>query len=102
MGCWQHAVRTIERSLNNFALPGDRILSVNGCAVEKLSYADVVRLIQMTPDNLQLVVVPKQDDILQTVSPIFAKLCFGMRNWFQMFLAAYSQTAVLSGYRWRC
>ena len=49
-------------------------MSVNGCTVEKLSYADVVRLIQMTPDNLQLVVVPKQDDILQTVSPNFCQV----------------------------
>jgi len=52
----------------NVHVSGDRILSVNGCSVERLSYADVVRLIQLTGECLEVVVVPKKDDILQTVS----------------------------------
>lgn len=65
----------ISATINDFYLQflysflvGDRILSVNGCSVEKLSYADVVKLIQLTRDCLDLVVVSKQDDVLQTVS----------------------------------
>jgi hypothetical protein len=41
---------------------------VNGCSVEKLSYSDVVKLVQDTGDCLELVVIPKQDDMLQIVS----------------------------------
>ena len=49
-------------------LLGDRIISVNGESVSGKSYAEVVGLIQRLRDNLSLVVVPKQDDILQMVS----------------------------------
>ena len=46
---------------------GDRIISVNGESVSGKSYAEVVSLIQRLRDNLSLIVVPKQDDILQMV-----------------------------------
>ena len=47
---------------------GDRIVSVNGESVSGRSYAQVVQMIQKSRDSLFLVVVPKQDDILQVVS----------------------------------
>ena len=47
---------------------GDRIVSVNGETVSGLSYAQVVQMIQKSRDSLFLVVVPRQDDILQVVS----------------------------------
>ena len=47
---------------------GDRIISVNGESVSGKSYAEVVALIQSLRGNLSLIVVPKQDDILQMVS----------------------------------
>ena len=46
---------------------GDRIVSVNGESVAGRSYAQVVQMIQKSRDSLFLVVVPKQDDILQVV-----------------------------------
>ena len=51
-----------------FCYLGDRIISVNGESVSGKSYAEVVGLIQRLRDNLSLIVVPKQDDILQMVS----------------------------------
>ena len=47
---------------------GDRIVSVNGESVSGRSYAQVVQMIQKSRDTLFLVVVPKQDDVLQVVS----------------------------------
>ena len=44
---------------------GDRIVSVNGESVAGRSYAQVVQMIQKSRNMLRLVVVPKQDDILQ-------------------------------------
>ncbi|XP_064210907.1 rho GTPase-activating protein 21-B isoform X7 [Tribolium castaneum] len=44
---------------------GDRLVKVNDVLVTNKSYAQVVQLIQNTPDCLQLLVVPKEDDILQ-------------------------------------
>jgi hypothetical protein len=46
---------------------GDRIVSVNGETVSGRSYAQVVQLIQKSRDTLFLVVVPREDDILQVV-----------------------------------
>lgn len=46
---------------------GDRIIAVNGIPVGDKSYAQVVRLIQRSPDYLHLLVVPKEDDVLQQV-----------------------------------
>ena len=40
---------------------------MNGESVSGKSYAEVVALIQRLRDNLSLIVVPKQDDILQMV-----------------------------------
>ena len=50
-----------------YVVTGDRIVSVNGESVSGKSYAEVVALIQRLRDNLSLIVVPKQDDILQMV-----------------------------------
>ena len=44
---------------------GDRIVSVNNESVAGKSYPQVVQMIQKSRDMLRLVVVPKQDDILQ-------------------------------------
>lgn len=46
---------------------GDRIVAVNGISVTDKSYAQVVHLIQHSPVYLHLLVVPKEDDILQKV-----------------------------------
>ena len=43
-------------------------MSVNGESVEKKSYSEVIQLIQATGEVLELVVVPRQDDMLQIVS----------------------------------
>ena len=55
----------------SFLISGDRIISVNGESVSGKSYAEVVILIQRLRDNLSLIVVPKQDDILQMVKLLF-------------------------------
>ena len=47
---------------------GDRLVSVNGETVSGRTYAQVVQMIQKSRDSLFLVVVPRQDDILQVVS----------------------------------
>ena len=47
---------------------GDRLVSVNGETVAGRTYAQVVQMIQKSRDSLFLVVVPRQDDILQVVS----------------------------------
>ena len=49
---------------------GDRLVSVNGETVAGRTYAQVVQMIQKSRDSLFLVVVPRQDDILQVVSII--------------------------------
>lgn len=46
-------------------VPGDRIVSVNGQTITDLQYADIVQLIQQTPNYLHLLVVPKENDLLQ-------------------------------------
>ena len=60
----------ISSCLTNYFLLilGDRIVSVNGDSVTGRSYAEVVQLIQCTKGYLRLLVVPRQDDILQMVS----------------------------------
>lgn len=58
--------------------PGDRLLSVNGMAVAGTLYGNVVRAIQQTPSVLKLIVVPKDCDILQTVSILLSQ--FRIRN----------------------
>lgn len=48
--------------------PGDRIISVNGEPVTGKSYGQVINLIQQTTKDLNILVVPKEEDILQLVS----------------------------------
>ena len=60
----KHEGPAVEAGLNI----GDRIVSVNGESVAGRSYAQVVQMIQKSRDSLFVVVVPKQDDILQVVS----------------------------------
>lgn len=47
---------------------GDRILAANGVPVTDRSYQEVVQLIQRSLGYLHLLVVPKEEDILQRVS----------------------------------
>lgn len=49
-------------------VPGDRVVSVNGQTIADVPYADVVSLIQNSPSCLHLLVVPKENDLLQLVS----------------------------------
>lgn len=51
---------------------GDRLIAVNGVAVNDKSYSQVVQLIVNSPEYLHLLVVPKEEDVLQRVS--FTKL----------------------------
>nr|CAD7428275.1 unnamed protein product [Timema monikensis] len=44
---------------------GDRIIAVNGQTITSYTYAQVVQLIQQSDTYLHLLVVPKEDDILQ-------------------------------------
>lgn len=46
-------------------VPGDRVVSVNGQTIADVPYADVVSLIQNSPSCLHLLVVPKENDLLQ-------------------------------------
>lgn len=46
---------------------GDRLLSVNGIPVAGIAYTQIVQMIQQTPTELVLQVVPKERDILQAV-----------------------------------
>lgn len=46
---------------------GDRIVAVNGVSVTDKTYAQVVHLIQHSPEYLHLLVVPKEEDVLQKV-----------------------------------
>ena len=64
---WPHSQHTLNVFEFVFVVTGDRIISVNGESVSGKSYAEVVALIQRLRDNLSLIVVPKQDDILQMV-----------------------------------
>lgn len=50
---------------------GDRIVSVNGENIAGLSYATVIQLIHRTGNYLHLLVVPKENDILQLVIDTF-------------------------------
>lgn len=46
---------------------GDRLVAVNGVSLAGKSYQQVVQLIQHSPPYLHLLVVPKEDDVLQKV-----------------------------------
>lgn len=47
---------------------GDRLVAVNGVTVSDKSYSQVVQLIVNSPEYLHLLVVPKEEDVLQRVS----------------------------------
>lgn len=47
---------------------GDRLIAVNGVSINDKSYSQVVQLIVNSPEYLHLLVVPKEEDILQKVS----------------------------------
>lgn len=46
---------------------GDRVVSVNGESVGSRSYQEVVATIHRSPPLLQLLVVPREQDLLQQV-----------------------------------
>lgn len=56
-----------ERSQNAGLHHGDRLVAVNGVSLNGKSYQQVVQLIQNSPPYLHLLVVPKEDDVLQKV-----------------------------------
>lgn len=65
---------------------GDRVIAVNGIPVADKSYSQVVRLIQRSPDYLHLLVVPKEDDVLQQVDFFhISNLCACKNCFFQYF-----------------
>ena len=49
---------------------GDRIISVNGEDIAGLPYAKIIQLIHKAENYLHLLVVPKENDLLQLVSII--------------------------------
>lgn len=53
---------------------GDRLIAVNGVRVSDKSYSQVVQLIVNSPEYLHLLVVPKEEDVLQRVSSINRKV----------------------------
>lgn len=53
---------------------GDRLVAVNGISVNDKSYSQVVHLIVNSPDYLHLLVVPKEEDVLQRVSRMSPKI----------------------------
>nr|CAH7720274.1 unnamed protein product [Callosobruchus chinensis] len=44
---------------------GDRLVAVNGVPVKDKEYSQVVQLVQNSPEYLHLLVVPKEEDVLQ-------------------------------------
>lgn len=54
---------------------GDRLLSVNGLPVAGTPYNCVVKTIQQASTTLKLIVVPRECDILQTVSDQLFTYC---------------------------
>lgn len=49
---------------------GDRLVAVNGVPVKDKPYSQVVQLVQNSPEYLHLLVVPKEEDVLQRVRRI--------------------------------
>ncbi|XP_018575341.1 rho GTPase-activating protein 21 isoform X4 [Anoplophora glabripennis] len=52
---------------------GDRLVAVNGVPIKDKPYSQVVQLIQNSPEYLHLLVVPKEEDVLQR---FFAKTAY--------------------------
>ncbi|XP_076251943.1 rho GTPase activating protein at 19D isoform X31 [Rhynchophorus ferrugineus] len=48
---------------------GDRIVAVNSCHTANLTYAEVVQRITNSPDYLHLLVVSKEEDVIQRLFP---------------------------------
>lgn len=46
---------------------GDRLVAVNGTDITDKSYPQVVQLVQRSPEYLHLLVIAKEEDILQKV-----------------------------------
>lgn len=46
---------------------GDRLVAVNGVAVTEKPYPEVIQYIQRSPEYLHLLVISKEEDILQQV-----------------------------------
>lgn len=59
---------------------GDQVVSVNGESVICKSYAQVVQMIQKSGPNLQLMVMPKEHDVLQQVH-IFVLMLMRIPRW---------------------
>lgn len=56
---------------------GDRLVAVNGVPVTDKPYSEVIQFIQRSPDYLHLLVISKEEDILQKVShTIFSSVLF--------------------------
>lgn len=53
---------------------GDRILGVNGESTVHKPYSYVISLIQESRDHLSLLVVPKEEDLIQQVNSKFISL----------------------------
>lgn len=61
---------------------GDRIVSINGEPVTGRSYGQVIDLIHKCGSSLQLLVVPKEDDILQLVGvSLMYSFLFSLSIW---------------------
>ena len=60
--------------MNYLIQSGDQVVSVNGESVMCKSYAQVVQMIQKSGPNLQLVVMPKEHDVLQQVQRTHAPI----------------------------
>ncbi|XP_061612013.1 rho GTPase-activating protein 23-like [Phyllopteryx taeniolatus] len=54
---------------------GDRLVKVNGESIIGKTYCQVIRLIQNSENNLELSVMPKDEDVLQLVSAYSQETC---------------------------
>lgn len=64
-----------EKAQQAGLLLGDKIVAVNDVLVSGKSYKEVVELIQKSPDYLHLLVLPKEEDVIQKVSYFYAVKC---------------------------
>ena len=78
---------------------GDRIVSVNGETVSGRSYAQVVQMIQKSRDSLFLVVVPRQDDVLQVVGTSLVRVVVILIMCFSIFLKLHKTLRATDGWR---
>ncbi|XP_031556486.1 uncharacterized protein LOC116293222 isoform X2 [Actinia tenebrosa] len=52
---------------------GDQVVSVNGLQVVNKSYHQVIEMIQKSQDSVELGIVPKEECVLQMVSPVISE-----------------------------